>query len=212
VIPSAQSAEFQTWSDITTIHSFGDNWRYDGVQGFRGLLSPNDFTTIYFNPSVRYRVKPWFTVHGGIRFFQTFNKDVENNFELGPWQGLRFTWPQLGGYAVSHYFRLEERWQTTGDKQFDFTLRGRYQLGIRSPTYDILLKNGMFLMGSIEAFCDIERPIFVNRLRYNIGVGTRVSDTWQVQLHCLLQQGRNQPGAAFSGDQHILRLRLFYTF
>ncbi|MBT8370971.1 MAG: DUF2490 domain-containing protein [Deltaproteobacteria bacterium] len=211
---SGACADFQTWSDIATIYKFNDRWRYDGDQGVRGVLSDSDFTLLYFRPSVRYRAKPWFTVHGGVRFFQTFFDDEDDTFEIGPWQGLRFIWPELGGYAVSHYFRLEERmiWQIEGERDFDFTVRGRYQLGVRSPNYNILVKNGIYLTGSIEAFSNIERPIFVNRMRYDVGAGTKFSDAWRVELHYLLQQGRRSAGSAFSVDEHVLRLRLFYTF
>ena len=209
---SSDGADFQTWSDIATIYRFADGWRYDGDQGIRGVLSDSDFTLIYFRPSVRYRAKPWFTVHGGIRFFKTFLDDEEDTFEIGPWQGLRFIGPRLGDYPFSHYFRLEERmtWETEGDRDFDFTVRARYQLGIRTPNYNILFKNGIYLLGSIEPFWDVERPMFVNRIRYDVGVGTRVSDAWRVQLHYHLQQGRGSASDAFTAQEHILRLRLFY--
>jgi hypothetical protein len=220
LVKSVISADFQTWSDIATIYQFSDRWRYDGDQGIRGVLSDSDFTLLYFRPSVRYRVKPWFTVHGGIRFFQTFFDDEDNTFEIGPWQGLRFIWPKIGSYAISHYLRLEERmiWQTEGEKDFDFTARSRYQLGVISPNYDMLFKNGIYLTASIEFFWNLEnsfRDDFVNRIRYDAGVGTKVSDAWRVQLHYVLQDGRavedlfNDP---FSSEEHILRLRLFYTF
>ncbi len=65
-----ESAEFQTWSDIATIYKFSDNWRYDGDQGIRGVLSQNDFTLLYFRPSVRYRARSWFTLHGGSDFLR----------------------------------------------------------------------------------------------------------------------------------------------
>ena len=134
LVRSGESADFYTWSDIATIYKISDNWRYDGDQGISGLLSKSDFTLLYFRPSLRYRAKSWFTVHGGIRFFKTFFDDGDDTFEIGPWQGLRFVWPKIGNYAVSHYFLLEERmiWQTEGDSDFDFNLRGRYQLGVRS--------------------------------------------------------------------------------
>ena len=92
---SGESSDFYTWSDIATIYKFSDNWRYDGDQGIRGLLSQSDFTLLYFRPSVRYRAKSWFTVHGGIRFFKTFFDDGDDTFEIGPWQGLRFVWPMI---------------------------------------------------------------------------------------------------------------------
>ena len=210
---STNGADFQTWSDIATIYRFAEGWRYDGDQGVRGVLSDSDFTLLYFRPSVRYRVKPWFTVHGGIRFFKTFNDDDEDTFEIGPWQGLRFIGPNPGGYAISHYFRLEQRmtWGTQGDNDFDFTLRARYQLGVRSPNYNIIFKNGIYLLGSIEPFVDVETPMFVNRIRWDVGLGTRISDSLRVQLHYHLQQGRRSASSAFAADEHVLRLRLFYT-
>ena len=220
LVRSGAGADFQTWSDIATIYKFSDRWRYDGDQGVRGVLSDSDFTLVYFRPSVRYRVKPWFTVHGGIRFFKTFIDDNDDTFEIGPWQGLRFVWPKIGSYAVSHYLRLEERmvWQTEGERDFDFTVRGRYQLGVRSPNYDILVKNGIYLTGSVELFWNLENQIsdrVLNRIRYDIGVGTEVSDAWRVELHYVLQDGREIEDLfqdLFSSEEHILRLRLFYTF
>ena len=215
LVLSAHGADYQTWSDITTIYRFADGWRYDGDQGVRwGEQNGNDFTLLYIRPSVRYRVNPWFTVHGGIRFFQTFIDDEEDTFEIGPWQGLRFVWPKIGSYAITHYLRLEERmiWQTEGEKDSDFSVRSRYQLGFRSPNYKILFENGIYLMGTIEPFADLESPLFVNRIRYDVGLGTPLTDAWRVHLRYVLQQGRDSASSAFSTDEHILRLRLFYTF
>jgi hypothetical protein len=220
LVKSGDGADFQTWSDIATIYKFADHWRYDGDQGVRGVLSDSDFTLVYFRPSVRYQAKPWFTVHGGIRFFKTFIDDDGDTFEIGPWQGLRFVWPMIGRYAISHYLRLEERmvWRTEGERDFDSTLRSRYQFGVRSPNYDILFKNGIYLSGSIELFWNLDESFsdnFVNRIRYDIGAGTKISDAWRVELRYVLQDGRaieylfNDP---FSSEEHILRLRLFYTF
>ena len=213
-------AEFQTWTDIATIYRFADNWRYDGDQGVRGVLSGNDFDLLYFRPSVRYRFKPWLTAHGGVRFFQTFWDNDKDTFEIGPWQGLRFTWPKLEEYAFTHYFRLEQRmiWQTQGENHYDFQLRSRYQLGFRTEQYDLLLKNGIFLAGSLELFWNLDESFsedFINRIRYDIGVGSRLSDAWRIQLHCVLQDGRAIDETLlnpFGSDEVILRLRLFYRF
>ena len=109
-------------------------------------------------------------------------------------------------------------WQTEGDSDFDFNLRGRYQLGVRSPNYDILFKNGIYLTGSVELFWNLEDSFtdkFVNRIRYDLGVGTQVSDAWRVQLHYVLQDGKAIEQVfqdLLDSEEHILRLRLFYTF
>ena len=221
LVRSGGCSEFQTWNDITTIYNFSKSWRYDADQGVRGMLSDSDFTLLYFRPSVRYRAKSWFTLHGGIRFFKTFFEDEKDTFEIGPWQGLRFDWPQIGSYAFSHYLRLEERmtWQTEGESKSDFTLRGRYQLGARSPDYDILLPNGIYWQGSIELFSNLDENFSdnpVNRIRYVVGVGTKASDAWRVELHFILQDAIATDDEVFTdpfdSEEAILRLRLFYSF
>jgi hypothetical protein len=106
-------------------------------------------------------------------------------------------------------------WQTTGDSDFDFTLRARYKLGPRSPNYDILFKNGIYLTGSIEAFANLESPLsdtFVNRLRFFAGPGFNVSEAWRIEMLLGLQQESASRGSAFSTDEQILRLRFYYTF
>ena len=213
---SDDSADFFIWSDFHTIYNFSDRWRYEGDYGYRQALNGDKYT-LYVRPSFRYRVNPWFTVHGGIRFFQTFNEDAANTFEIGPWQGLLFLWPKIGGYTIRHYLRLDDRmiWQTQGESDFDFTLRARYRLGVRSPNFDILFKNGTYPAGSIEAFADLESPIsdtFVNRLRYFVGPGFNVSDAWHVETLYGLQQGRSSRTAAFTANEQVLRLRFFYSF
>ena len=221
LVRSAHGADSQTWTDLTTIYEFSDRWRYDGDQGIRGLLSNYDFTLLYFRPSVRYQVKPWFTVHGGIRFFKTFSDDDYTASEIGPWQGLRFVGPKIGNYTISHYLRLEERmiWQTEGEGDFHFTLRARYQVGVRSPNFDILFKNGINLTTSLEFFWNPEESFtadFVNRTRLDFGVVTKISDVWSVKLHYIFQDGRaiedNFFQDLFDAQEHILRLRLIYRY
>jgi hypothetical protein len=219
VAQSGTGTDYEAWSDITTIYNISERWRYIGDQGIRRETSGSDFTLLYFRPSVRYWIKPGVTLLGGIRFFKTFSDKDREGSEIGPWQGFRFTWPILGNseYAVSHYLRLEERmiWLSNTESEFDFFPRARYQLGISSPVYDMPFKNGVFLTGSVEFFWDLNDKFtdnFLNQIRYDVGAGTHVSDTWQVELHYLLHWRKIDSDAPFADEEHILRLRFFYTF
>ena len=121
--------EFDTWTDIATIYSFSEKFRYDGDYGIRHLISSRNFSQIYLRPSVRYRFGRVFMVHGGFAWFQSFLTDNPDVTELRPWMGFRFLWPRFSGWVVSNYLRFEYRIsKTEAESQWNTQLRGRFQI------------------------------------------------------------------------------------
>ena len=217
VVRAGDDTSNEFWGDITTIYDISDRWQYNGDQGYRTAFSDDKFHLFYFRPSVRYRVKPWFTVHGGVGLFRSVIENDADIFELRPWAGLRFVWPQLKGFTFTHYLRLEERllWVKAEVSASTSTLRSRYQLGVTSPTYNVLFKNGIFLTGAVEPFWNMKNSFtenFSNRIRYFVGAGTKFSKAWRVELQFVQQDGRAIEQDSFSTDERIIRLRLFYKF
>jgi hypothetical protein len=217
VVYAVSEQSLEAWSDITTIYSFSERWQYTGDQGIRIGLTLDDFISFYFRPSVQYRIRPKLTLHGGVGFFQSFLPDDEKISELRPWQGLRYLWPEIGGYAFSHYVRLEQRMiSSTGERSdLDSTLRSRYKFGVRTPTYHVLFNNGIFLTGSVEIFWNMKDTFtldFSNRIRWDIGIGTIFTSGLKAELHYILQDGRGTQQDSFTEEEHILRLRFFYQF
>ena len=53
---------------------------------------------------------------------------------------------------------------------------------------------------------------FKNRIRWDIGIGTAFSGGLRAELHYILQDGRAIQQDSFTGEEHILRLRFYYTF
>jgi hypothetical protein len=98
--------EFHTWTDLATIYKFDDRFRYDGDYGIRGLLTDENWTLIYLRPSVRYKDRPWLSLHGGAALFYNFFQNTDLP-ELRPWIGARLVGPRPAGWVVSNYFRLE---------------------------------------------------------------------------------------------------------
>jgi hypothetical protein len=134
-----------------------------------------------------------------------------------PGPSLRFFWPQVKGFTFSHFLRLEQRllWLKKPVDNFNTTVRARYQLGIVSPTYYILFDNGIYLMGAVELFWDMKKSFtdnFKTRIRSHVGVGSRITDDWRVELQYVVQDGRSLAQDSFTLDERILRLRLFYNF
>jgi hypothetical protein len=150
LVEAVDESSDEFWGDITTIYDISDRWQYNGDYGYRTAFSDNTFHLGYLRPSVSYMTKHGVTLHGGVGLFKSIIANDADIFELRPWAGLRLVWPQIKGFRFSHYFRLEERlvWVRDQEKRSTSTLRGRYQLGLVSPTWNILIKNGIFFMGA----------------------------------------------------------------
>jgi hypothetical protein len=208
--------EFHTWTDVATIYKFSDTFRYDGDYGIRGLLTDNDWTLIYLRPSVRYGARSWMKLHGGMALFYNFFKSLDDLPELRPWVGVRFVGPSLDGWVISNYLRLEYRaFYLKGEDQWDALLRGRWQIQVTTPRFSIGAAEQFFALASIEPFTGFGESIngiLGERIRTNIGMGKKVTPALRVDLNYVFHKVRvSESGRDFDLDDHVLRLRFFYT-
>ena len=209
--------EFHTWTDVATIYKFSDAFRYDGDYGLRGLLSDDDWTLLYPRPSVRYGTRSWVKLHGGMALFYNFLKTVEDLPELRPWAGVRFVGPKPGGWVITNYLRLEYRaFHIKGDDRWDTVWRGRWQLQVATPRFAIGSVERLNMLASIEPFYDFGESIggsLVDRIRFNIGIGKKVTPALRIDLNYVFHKLRvSDEDQDFDLDDHIVRLRFFYSF
>ena len=212
-----KSSYFETWTDLTTIYNINDRFRYDGQYGVRAWPWPEDFSQIFLRPSVRYEMRPWLRLHGGLGWFHTFFRTTGDADELRPWVGLRLVGPRPGGFLIQNYFRLEFRvfeFQTGGARRTAW--RGRWQLQVRSPDFRIGSAERFYVLAFSELFHTFGTEIqgfAAERIRLNLGAGKTLSPRWRMELNALFQKGRVEQGVTgFDLDEGILRLRLFYSF
>ncbi len=206
--------EFHTWTDIATIYNFNSSFRYDGDYGLRGLATDRNWTLLYLRPSVRYRTKPWMTLHGGAALFYNFFPGADLP-ELRPWVGARFVGPRPGGFIISNYFRLELRaFYLKSRSEWDAGLRGRWQVQVVTPRFSIGSAREFYALASIEPFFEIGSSVpdtFGDRFRYNMGIGKQVARGLRIDLNYLFHRVRlvEQDGD-LTVDDHVVRLRFFY--
>lgn len=213
---AADVNDFQTWWDISTIYNFNGRWRYAGDQGMRGIVSNEEWKYAYVRPAIRYTVRPWVSLHGGIGFAYTYQKFPGDRFEIRPWLGARFYWPRPGGFVFSHYFRLEDRYNYSEFRDtWDSAFRARYKLGLKTPTFSVVGADGFYVTTSLELFKELSGALlerFANRGRIDIGPGKHFGESWRAELHYLYQSSGLFIQEGIQTDEHILRLRLFYVF
>lgn len=206
------SAEFETWVDVATIHNFDDRWRYDGDYGTRSLLTTRGFWQLYGRPSFRYRAKSWLLLHGGLAWFHTRLQDDDNINEVRPWVGIRFLGPHPGRFKLSHYFRAEYRaFKGAGLTDWEASVRVRYQLQLTTPRFKIGRSRSWYAMSFIEGFSDAAVSIDeleTTQFRFNIGLGKKLSNDLRVEVNYLFQKVAVDELGLQPSD-HILRVRFF---
>jgi hypothetical protein len=129
--PSALSAEESSTSKQVALEIYpkwysSDNMTIQGNIGVRKLFQEHDWITSYVKPSMTYALSHHIALHGGLGFSYTNNKTVNNVEELRPFLGLSHFTNFSDKWAISSYFRSEERYfYTVGSDNRSQTTRLR---------------------------------------------------------------------------------------
>jgi hypothetical protein len=127
---SSEGIRKQIWIDMNPHYYLNPKTKIYGDLGVRREVEKSGWWRLVVRPSYRTWLGGRFYLTAGLGNFLTFNDIIDNRWEVRPFQGLQFNWPQWKT-PLNHYIRLEER--------FDFNLntwksqnsgRIRYKLGI----------------------------------------------------------------------------------
>ncbi len=210
-------ASFHTWTDLTTIYEFSDRFRYDGDYGVQGLLTDSYWTQVWVRPSVRFRVRPDLSLHGGLGMIYNFIDDLHDLPELRPVVGLQLQWPRLGDFTFRHFIRAELRTLYLKSRnEWDASVRGRYQLPLTSPDIRIGTAVDYFVISSVEWFENFDSgdDFFGDTFRYNVGVGKGDVLGWRIILNYMFHRVRvpdSEQRRALELDDHVVRLRFIWS-
>jgi hypothetical protein len=137
LIAGAQSSgdiSKQIWIDVNPHYYLNPNSKIYGDMGVRREVENNGWWRLVVRSSYRTWLGDRFYLSAGLGNFFTFNEIIDNRWEIRPFQGLQFNWPQWKT-PLNHYVRLEER--------FDYNMAtwkskisGRI-LQIRNPNLEI---------------------------------------------------------------------------
>jgi len=132
--------DFQTWTDITLTYFKTQKFSFGGDAGLRGIVSSKDWNSFYIRPTVHYKFTPIFKLSGGIGLFNTFNKSLNNTYELRFFQDLQISWPHIGWLDFYHRFRFEQRLFFYENLDNDLAVRGRYLIRARTTNFKLIGK------------------------------------------------------------------------
>jgi len=201
----------QVWLDYHKYYKFKPEWELFGDIGYRFIPKDFEWQTFLVRPSIRYFASSRWEVMGGVGFFQTFNKDLPNSFEIRPWQGVRLKWPSFEPIFFSHYVRLEERIYFPQEAQVEFNFRFRYRIGVKINVYQSPSKNLIFIPGYAEVFVDFGPKIqetFSNRARFALGIGYKTNKNWTFEFHFVGQNGRSGQEEQFNTSERLYQFKV----
>jgi len=131
VLPAALAADESTTAKQISLEIYpkwysSDNVTFQGNIGVKKLFQERDWITSYVKPSMTYALSHHMALHGGLGFYYTNNKTLNNVEELRPFLGLSHFTNFTDTWAISSYFRSEERYfYTVGSDSKSQTTRLR---------------------------------------------------------------------------------------
>ena len=201
----------QVWIDYYQHFSFKPKWEYYGDAGYRFLSNNFSWQMIHFRPSIKYIPSNFWEARGGIGFFQTFNKNDVNTFEIRPWQGAVIKWPSYKSFLFSHFVRLEERIILPKGYAAEFNMRFRYRLKLNINIYKSNKDDLLFIPIYAEWFLDVGQQIhetFSNRSRYAIGLAYKTPKNWIFEFNFVRQNSRVTFEEEFETADHLYQFKI----
>lgn len=209
---------FQVWTDYNHFHKLNGNWQFFDDAGYRIHQSreSNSFSRFHVRPSFEFKKQVLYSYRGGVGLFYTINSQINNTFEIRPWQGFRLNWPNIKRVRLVHYTRLEQRLLTyLNSDENAFTLKFRYKLQTKIPINNTSMVEGTFYTKiSAEFFADlalIDKATNSDRNRFEIGGGYVLKRNQEIQLIFLLQRNKNNIEGIIQND-NVVRISFFQRF
>ena len=165
-------------------------------------------------PNARYVINETLLIAGGVGSFYTSNEEIEDRWEIRPWQGATAVWPRLP-FDLQHVLRLEQRFDfNTETWSSNSSLRLRYRLRA-SKRWSTPWKPETYwrLLGSIELFGTLAgtQGQSQEQVRLTAGLERGSASPVRVRLELTWQKaGRFIGEGSFS--ELFLRLRIFHRW
>lgn len=202
----------EVWGDYIHNHFINSKWVFYGDVTFR----VGDSKIFGIRPSVKYLVSNKVEFRGGIGNNYTFeDRDNVSNIEIRPWQGIRAVWPSTMVFAIQHFLRVEEQYTTNSyaDKDFDGSIRLRYQLGTDvdiwdSPSGD----HDINIPLEYEVFNTFNQSdYFIDRDRFIAGISYKIRGFVTIEINYILQR-KGEGLRNMENEKNIYRIRIRRTF
>jgi len=149
----------------------------------------------------------------GVADYFTNSTDGSNLNEIRLYQGVHLQWPTFPRVFLTHYLRIEERFEHLQDSEtYDLTMRFRYRLGAKIRLLKPFLSD-LYFPVSVEVFMSTGQGLYFNDVvRLTPGIGYDFTDQFSTEFHFSYHFSRNSSTDDFENNDLVYRLRVFFTF
>ena len=189
---SQENISKQIWIDVNPSYYINPHFILYGDVGARSEIENDGWWRLVVRPSIRTWLGGRFYFTAGLGNFVTFNRKIENRWELRPFQGLRVTWPHWKT-PLRHYIRLEERFdfntETWNSKN---SIRLRYQLNFSYRWAALQPGRWWQATATAEAFATIlgTQGQFQEQSRVTLGLDRSYARDFHYRIEVTWQQER----------------------
>ncbi len=205
----------QIWVDYNPSVFLTPKLNLYGDLGYRTELQSGGWWRLVVRPNAMYSLSNSLRVGGGLGNFLTFNEEIDNRWELRPWQGASLVWPRWR-VPLDHFLRLEERLDfNTKTWELSASLRLRYRL--RATFRWDAVQQGRYwrALAGTEVFVTLAGD--QGQFREQVRVQVAIERSFRLLLRLRFEVAWQKEGAAFfigQGDVSDLwfRVRIYQNW
>lgn len=212
---AAQEAETsqQLWLDYNPSWMISPKLTVGGDVGYRKRIDEGTGARLVLRPGVDHPYKH-VIFKAGIGNFWTISDEIDNRWEIRPYQGVGWVWPRTW-VLFDHLARLEERFDlNTVDWSSANSLRARYRLRLRYVFAMTRPDRFWRAFGSGEVFVKLAGEEGVQQEQFRVTMGLERSFNRLMRLRAQITWQQEElfflPGE--SVDAVYFRLRVYQNF
>lgn len=209
----AQENGSQLWMDYNPSWMISPKVTLGGDVGIRTELDNQEGLRLVLRPGINLALKN-LVLRAGIGNFFTFSDDIQNRWELRPYQGVFWVWPR-SKINFDHYVRLEERFDfNTVDWSSENSLRGRYRLRLRFLFAQSEPYRFWRVQASGEFFVKLagEEELQRDQFRITLGLERSFHRSMRWRLESIWRQGDVSFIPNGDDSELYLRIRFYQNF
>jgi len=211
----------QIWLDYNVSYTISEKVNVYGEIGARTIF-PNEWNRYVIRPSISYKLPKRFLpnlyhnlkLYAGAGFFFTNNLTESNRLEIRPFQGIKVTWPDRPKINISHYVRLEERFDietANWDNTFGLRLRYQAEMVLFLKGEWLSFNDGVYLPIGLELFWNlIGGKQFNDVVRITPGIGYEFSPSWKGELQIGYSYTRQTVEDVIGTNDIVFRIRVYH--